>query len=154
MKKIFSLVIAVAALAAVVIPVSRFVAPSEVYAQSGSDTAAGKNEKILTASTSVNTTTQLFAAQKMGSQSGAASAKIVVKSILVNASVATILTFQDGSGGTTLYNMYCPANTPQQIPEHLLGQGFATSVGNGLYAVSSAGASTVTISCRARLDPY
>jgi hypothetical protein len=99
MKKIFSLVIAVAALAAVVIPVSRFVAPSEVYAQSGSDTAAGKNEKILTASTSVNTTTQLFAAQKMGSQSGAASAKIVVKSILVNASVATILTWS--AGGTT-----------------------------------------------------
>lgn len=101
---------------------------------------AGHNESTKCCSVAVGATTAVIFTAVSGKA-------LIVKAIpSVTLSAAGILSFQDGSGGATLFQMYLAANTPSSpISEASLRGGFKTTAGNALYAVCNA-AGTCTIS--------
>jgi hypothetical protein len=94
-------------------------------------------EAVATISASVSTTAAVVAA--------VSGKKICVKSMVLRSSTAGVMVFTDGSGGTTLANIYLAQDTNLVLDEHVLGEGFKTTAGNALHAVLSGATLTATI---------
>lgn len=96
-------------------------------------------EQVSTVSTSISSTTAVVAA--------VSGKRLCVKSMILRSSSAGVVVFQDGSGGTTLANIYLAQDSTLVIDEHVLGEGFKTTSGNGLYAVLSGATLTAVVRC-------
>lgn len=73
--------------------------------------------------------------------------RLCVRSMILRSSAAGVVEFQDGEGGTTLANIYLAQDTTLVIDEHVLGEGFKTTAGNGLYAELSGATLTAVVRC-------
>lgn len=70
--------------------------------------------------------------------------KLCVKSAVLNSGGAGVVVFEDGSGGDVIARIYLEANKPLIIDEHVLGEGFKSTAGNGIYATLSGATLTAT----------
>jgi hypothetical protein len=72
--------------------------------------------------------------------------RIVVKALVIRSSGAGVLVLKDGSGGSTIANLYLAADTNYVIGPKVLGEeGIRTSSGVGLYAAMSTNTITTTM---------
>jgi hypothetical protein len=76
---------------------------------------------------------------------GATGKKLHIRSMEIASSVAGVVVFKDGTGGTTVANVYLAANTPRDITNLFGGNGLALSQ-NVLTATLAS--STLTMSAR------
>lgn len=96
------------------------------------------DEGMSTVSTSISSTAAVVPA--------VSGKRIVVRSCVLASSGAGVVVFQDGSGGSTLANIYLAANTNLVLDEQFFGAGgITTTRGNGLYAVLSGATLTATL---------
>lgn len=107
------------------------------------DTWSHHDDRLATISASISSTAAVVA--------GVTNKQVNVRAMTLRSDTAGVVTFQDGSGGTTIGQVYLEANKPYTIYEGALGKGLTTSTGNGLYAVLPS--ATLTAFVRYRAEP-
>jgi hypothetical protein len=76
--------------------------------------------------------------------------RIVVKSMILRASSAGVVTISDGTGGTALGKFYLAQDTPLILDEDLFGaEGLRTTAGN---ALDASGTNGVTLTSLTRVE--
>lgn len=101
------------------------------------------DERLSTISTSTSATTALVSA--------VTGKKIIVKALLLNADTAGVYILTDGSGGTTIANIYLAQNTECQITDKILSDVLRTTSGTGLY-IDGPSSSACRAICRYRAE--
>lgn len=104
---------------------------------------AGQYEAVKTHSAALSGDTALI--------TGTSGKRIVLVGAIVRSSAAGVLVLKDGSAGTTIGNVYLPADTNVELTPDLLGaEGIRTTAGNGLFAAMST--NTITAVMRIRYE--
>lgn len=105
------------------------------------DTWSGHDERVATISALCSNSTALVSA--------ITNKKVNIRAITISSDTAGVIAFQDGSGGTTIAQVYVAANTPITIYEGAFGPGVKTTKGNGLYLQLSSATITAFVRYRA-----
>lgn len=90
------------------------------------------SEVMTTISTSVSASTSLVSA--------VTGRRLVIKALHLNGDTAGVYAFTDGDGGTTLLNVYLPANTDVQVTDKILADVVKTTAATALYVDGPSGA--------------
>lgn len=110
-----------------------------LYPAGAQETASVGYESVTTIATSVSASTSLVAA--------VTGRKLVIKALHLNGDTAGTYAFTDGDGGTTLLNVYLPANTDVQINDKILADCVKTTAATALYVD---GPSSAVLRCNIR----